>query len=51
MSLSGLVADTHAHIFSGARVLIFDLSLQLHSEFVYASIEGSREPLQLHRLV
>ena len=50
MSLSGLVADTNAHIPSGARFIIFDLSLYLHPGFVYASIEGSGEALQLRWL-
>ena len=42
--------DAHADIFSRTRGLNFGLSLHLHSNFVYASKEGSSESTHLRRL-
>ena len=42
--------SAYADVSSGARGLIFGLSLRLHPYFMYASSEGSSETAHLCRL-
>ena len=49
-SLSASYKHPHAYVSSGARGLIFGLSLHLHQYFVYASREGSSEFVHIHTL-
>ena len=42
---------THYDVSSEARLLNFSLNHHLHPYFVYASGEGSGEPMLMHRLV